>query len=36
MQLTKEQIKEIKEQQDQKNITKRVTSSELEIKYFLY
>ena len=30
MQLTKEQIKEIKEQQDQKNITKRVTSSELE------
>ena len=30
MQLTKEQLREIKEQQDQKNITKRVTSSELE------
>ena len=30
MNLTKEQLKEIKEQQNQKNTTKRVTSPELE------
>ena len=30
MTLSKEQKKEIKEQQEQKNITKRVTSPELE------
>ena len=30
MKLTKEQLKEIKEQQSQKNQTKRVTSPELE------
>jgi len=35
MKLTKEQKKEIEEQQSQKNSTKRVTSPELE-KYFLY
>jgi len=30
MKLTKDQIKEIKDQQSQDNITKRVVSSELE------
>ena len=30
MKLTKEQIKDIKEQQSQKNLTKRVTAPELE------